>query len=157
MWGSAKAPSADLGGVRPPNAFWYDSQPRICKSVKVLPTFTKRPCNIFGRPFVKRFAILSDRCLSVYLSCPVLSVTSVYCGQTVGRIKMKLGMQVGLDHGHIVLDGTQLTPPQRTQPPNFQPMSVAAKRLDELKRHLVWSIGRCPVDFVLDEDPAPPA
>jgi len=39
----------------------------------------------------------SDRCLSV------LCVTLVYCGQTVGWIKMKLGMQVGLSPGHIVL------------------------------------------------------
>ena len=41
--------------------------------------------------------------------CPVLSVclsvTFVHCGQTVERIKMKLGMQVGLGPGHIVLDG----------------------------------------------------
>jgi len=29
------------------NAFWCNSQPKICKSVKVLPTCTKRPCNIF--------------------------------------------------------------------------------------------------------------
>jgi len=43
--------------------------------------------------------MLSDR-------CPVcLSVTLVYCGQTVGWIKMKLGMQVGLGPGHIMLDG----------------------------------------------------
>jgi len=28
-----------------------------------------------------------------------------YCDQTVGRIKMKLGMQIGLGPGHIVLDG----------------------------------------------------
>jgi len=28
----------------------------------------------------------------------------VYCGQMVGWIKMKLGMQVGLSLGHIVLD-----------------------------------------------------
>jgi len=35
------------------------------------------------------------------LSC--LSVTLVYCGQTVGWIKTKLGKVVGL--GHIVLDG----------------------------------------------------
>ena len=43
---------------------------------------------VVGRPFVKRFAImLSDRCLSC------LSVTLVYCGQTVGRIKMKLDVQ----------------------------------------------------------------
>jgi len=35
--------------------------------------------------------------------CPVsLSVTLVYCGQTVGCTKMKLDMEV---HGHIVLDG----------------------------------------------------
>ena len=52
--------------------------------------------------------MLSDCCLSV-LSCPVclsvLSVTLVYCGQTFGWIKMKLGVQVGLGPGHIVLDG----------------------------------------------------
>jgi len=46
--------------------------------------------------------MLSDCCLSV---CPVLSVTLVYCGQTVGWINMKLGMQVGLGPGHTELDG----------------------------------------------------
>ena len=35
----------------------------------------------------------------------LLSVTLVYCGQTVGWIKMKLGMEVGLGPGDIVLDG----------------------------------------------------
>ena len=34
----------------------------------------------------------------------VLSVTFVHCGQMVGWIKLKLGMQVGLSPGHIVLD-----------------------------------------------------
>ena len=34
------------------------------------------------------------------LSClSVLSVTLVYCGQTVGWIKMKHGMEVDLKHG----------------------------------------------------------
>ena len=48
--------------------------------------------------------MLSDHC-PVCL-CPVLlSVMLVYCGQTVGWIKMKLGMQVGLGPGHIVVDG----------------------------------------------------
>jgi len=47
----------------------------------------------FGRPFVKRFALCYR---SVVLSV-CLSVTLVYCGQTVGRIKTKLGMQVGLE------------------------------------------------------------
>ena len=48
--------------------------------------------------------------------CPVclsvLSVTLVQCGQTVGWIKMKLGMQVGLGPGHIVLDGYTAPPPR---------------------------------------------
>jgi len=60
--------------------------------------------------------MLSDRCLSV------LSVTLVYCGQTVGRIKMKLGMQVGLGPGHIVLGGVPAPHPQRgIAPPIFGP------------------------------------
>jgi len=59
--------------------------------------------------------------LSVCLSCRVcpvcLSVTLVCCGQTVGRIKMKLGMQVGLGLGHIVLDGDPgPTPPMGHTP-----------------------------------------
>jgi len=44
--------------------------------------------------------MLLDRCLSVL---SVLSVMLVYCGQMVGRIKMKLGMQVGLGPGHITV------------------------------------------------------
>jgi len=61
--------------------------------------------------------MLSDRCLSV---CPVLSVTFVHCVQTIGRIKMKLGMRVGLGPGHIVLDGDPAPPPQHS-PPIFGP------------------------------------
>jgi len=68
--------------------------------------------SVFGRPFVKRFALCYQTvvCLSV-LSC--LSVTLLYCGQTVGQIKMKLGMQVGLGPGHIVLDGDPAPPPPK--------------------------------------------
>jgi len=50
--------------------------------------------------------MLSDRCLSVLsvLSvCPALSVTLVYCGQTVGWIKMKLVTQVGLGPALAIL------------------------------------------------------
>ena len=61
------------------------------------------------RPFVKRFALryrtavcpVLSVCLSVCLS--VLSVTLVYYGQTVGWIKMKVCMKVGLGPRHIVL------------------------------------------------------
>jgi len=37
----------------------------------------------------------------------------VYCGQTVGWIKMKLGIHVGLGPGHIVLDGDPAPPPPK--------------------------------------------
>jgi len=79
--------------------------------------------------------MLSVRCLSVL---SVLSVTFVHCGQTVGRIKMKLGMQVGIGPGHCVLDG-DLAPasPKGVGAPNFRPISVAAKWLDGSRCHLV--------------------
>ena len=41
------------------------------------------------------------------LSC--LSVTLLYCGQTVGGIKMPLGTEVGLVPGDIALDGERGT------------------------------------------------
>ena len=67
----------------------------------------------------------------------LIDVTFVYCGQTVGWIKMKLGMQVGLGPGHIVLDGDPASPPQRGTAPNYHHMSVVAKRLVESRCHLV--------------------
>ena len=71
--------------------------------------------------------MVSDGCLY----CPVcLSVTLVYCGQTVGWVKMTLGMQVGLGPSHIVLDGDQLSPKKGVQQPlHFRPMCVVAKQL----------------------------
>jgi len=64
--------------------------------------------------------MLSDRCLSVLSVC--LSVTLVYCGKTVRRIQMKLGVQVGLGLGYIVLDGgPRSISPTGAQPPNFGP------------------------------------
>ena len=46
--------------------------------------------------------MLSVRCLPVLSVLSVLSVTFVHCGQTVGRIKIKLGKQVGLGPRQIV-------------------------------------------------------
>ena len=56
------------------------------------------------------------------LSC--LSVTLVYCGQTVRWIKMPLGMEVGLRPGHAVLDGDPASSPHvrkgaQQPPPHF--------------------------------------
>jgi len=46
-----------------------------------------------------------------------MSVTLVYCCQTVGWINMKFGMQVGLVPGHIVLDGDPAPLPQKGAEP----------------------------------------
>jgi len=64
----------------------------------------------------------------------------VCCGQTAGRIKMPLGMEVGLGPCDIVLDGIAAPPRKGTQqpPPTCRPMSIVGKRLDALGYHLVW-------------------
>jgi len=79
--------------------------------------------------------MLSVRCLCC------LSVTLVHCGQTVGWVKMKLSVQVGLGPSHIVLDGDPAplpAPPKGHSPPNFRPISVVAKWLHGSRCHLVW-------------------
>ena len=70
---------------------------------------------VFGRTFVKRFALCYR---TVVLSVCLSVCTLVYCGQTVGWIKMKLGMEVGL------------------VPCNFRPTSIVHKRLDGSRCHL---------------------
>jgi len=64
----------------------------------------------------------------------------VYCGQTVGSIKMPLGTKVGLSPGDFVLDADPAPSPRREwiPLPNFRPISIVAKRLDASIRHLVW-------------------
>jgi len=93
--------------------------------------------------------------------CPVLSVclsvTFVHCGQTVERIKTKLGTQVGLGPGHIALDGDPAPPaPKGHSPPNFRPTSVAAKMAAWIKMSLGIELGLGPGDFVFGETQLPP-
>jgi len=93
--------------------------------------------------------MLSDHCPSC------LSLTLVYCGQTVGWIKMKLGMAVGLSLDNTVLHGDPAPPPLKGHSPLW-PMSIVAKRLDELRCHLVWRYasdqkkGHSPTQFLAD-------
>ena len=64
---------------------------------------------------------------------------------------MKLGMQIGIGPGHIVLDEDPAPPPQRgtAPPPNFRPISVAAKWLDGSRCHLDgMEVGLGPGDCV---------
>ena len=110
--------------------------------------------SFFGRPFVKRFALCYQTVVCPV--CPVLSVTLVHCGQTVGRIKMKLAMQVGLGPGHTVLDGNLALPFPKVwrSPPIFGPYLL---RLNgSIDQDATWYGGRTrPSDFMLDGDPAP--
>ena len=69
--------------------------------------------------------------------CPVLSVTLVYCGQTVGWITMKLGMEVGLGPCNIVLDEDAAPFQTGHSLPQFWPLSIVVKRLDGSRCHLV--------------------
>jgi len=98
---------------------------------------------LFERPFVKRLALCyrTDNrlvCLSE-LSC--LSVTLMYCGQTVGWIKMKLGMEVGLGQRCIVLDGDPAPQKGGAAAPNFRPMFILAKRSPIPAEHLLLLMG----------------
>ena len=106
--------------------------------------------------------MLSVRCLSV-----CLSATLVYCGQTVGRIKMKLGSQVGLRPGHIVLGGDQAPPTQkegrapptqkRGKAPKFSAHVYCGQTAGCMKLVLGTEVGLSPGDCVRwGPSPLPP-
>jgi len=110
---------------------------------------------IFGRPFVKRFALCYRTVVCpVYLSC--LSVTLVYCGETVGPVKTKLGTEVGLGPGHIVLDGYPAPPPPKGHSPLFSAHVCCGQTAGWIKVPLGREIGLGPGDIVLDGVPPPP-
>jgi len=66
---------------------------------------------------------------------------------------MKLGVQVGLGSGHIVLHGKPGSPPAK-EPSNFRSISVVAKWLDGSRCHLVGRYRHRPSNILLDGDPA---
>ena len=94
------------GHLKPINCHFRDCEARCSGSPCKLRYIRIRPLplplkQVFGRLFVKRFA----RCYRSIVLSVCLSVTLVYCGQMVGRINTKPGVQVGLGCGHTVLDG----------------------------------------------------
>jgi len=105
-----------------------------------------------GRPFVKRFAL----CYRSVVCLPVLSVTLVYCDQTIGRIKIKLRKQVGLGLGHIALDGEPSSPDKKDHiPPTFGPRLLSPNGWMHQDTILGTEVGLGPGDSVLDGDSAP--
>jgi len=106
---------------------------------------------MFGRPFVKRFAI----CCRSVVCLSRLSVTLVYCGQTVGRIQIKLGMQVGLVPNHTVLDGNPGTPPPKGLSPQVLAHICCGQMARWIKMPLGRKVGLDPRDIMFDDDQLP--
>jgi len=77
----------DLG----PGHFVLDEFPAISERGTAAPLFSAHAYCGHGRP-------------------PQLLLSSCYCGQRAGCIKMPLGIEVGLSPGDFVLDGTQPPP-----------------------------------------------
>ena len=108
----------------------------------------------------------------------------MHCGQTLGQMKMKLGMQAGLGPGHIALDGDpDPTPPKGYSPPflahiccgqmsawiktplgmelGLGPRKKSAhiycgQTAAWIKMALGMEVSLSPGDFVVNGDPAPP-
>ena len=98
--------------------------------------------------------MLSDCCMSVSLSC--LSVTLVYCGQTVRCIKMKLGNEAGLGHCHIALDGDPASSPKKGHSRQFSDHVCCRQTTGWIKMPLSMEVGLSRGDILLDGDPFPP-
>ena len=81
-------------------------------------------------------------------------MTLVYCSQAVGWIKMKLGVQVGLGFGHIVLDGNPAPLLKKGSTPNFGPCLLHQTAVC-IRIPLGMEVGLSLGDIVLDRDPAP--
>jgi len=122
---SRLCPSTPLGPLAPDPRYWVALSRSACApQVDFAPiSFSLAPVLVYiavGSDPLTFWAticktvrpMLSARCLSV------LSVMLVYCGQTVGWIKIKLGMEAGLGLGHIVLDG-DTAPVKGAQLPQF--------------------------------------
>jgi len=78
----------------------------------------------------------------------------VHCGQTVGRIQMKLGLQLG--RGHIVLDGDPGPPPPKGHSPQFLAHICYCQIAGWIKMPLGTEVGLSPGDVVLDGYTAAP-
>ena len=100
---------------------------------------------VFGRPFVKRFAL----CYRTVVLSVCLTETLVYCGQTVGRIKMKLG--------HIVLVGDRAPPPPKGHSPHpiFGPYLLRPNAC--MDQDATWYGARTqPMQLCVKGGPSPP-
>ena len=107
-----------------------------------------------GKPFWA--TVCKTVCPMLSDHCPVcLSVTLVYCGQTVGWIKMKLGMSWPQPWPHCVRWGSS-SPPPKGHSPQFSAHIYCGQMSGWIKMPLGMEVSLGPGDFVVDRDPAPP-
>jgi len=71
-----------------------------------------------------------------------LSVTLVYCGQTVRWIRMPLGTEIGLDPGHIVLDGNPAPSTEWAKQPSLLFGSCLLRPNGWMDQDTTWYRGR---------------
>jgi len=95
----------------------------------------------------KRFALCYQTVVCPV--CPVLSVTLVYCGQTVTWMNVKLGMGVGLGPGDIALDGNPAPLRKGAQHPRYS----AHVYCYQTKMPLATEVGLVPDHIVLAAPP----
>ena len=77
-----------------------------------------------------------------------------YCGQTVGCIKMPLGMEVSLSPDDFVLDGDPASPPLKGHSPQFLSSVRCGQVTGWIKTPLGTEIDLGPGHIVLDGVPA---
>ena len=68
---------------------------------------------------------------------------------------MRLGVQVGLGHGYIALDGDPASPPPKGHSPQFLTNVRCGQTAGVTKMPLGMEVVLSPGDFVLDGDPVP--
>ena len=102
-------------------AFWCAVKNQLTRSLHLL-QWSQRLCSQCSASHRAHYLshFWATVCYAIGTLSVCLSVTLVYCGQTVGWIKMKLGMDVGLGPAHTVLEEDPAPPPPKgAQPPNF--------------------------------------
>jgi len=68
---------------------------------------------------------------------------------------MKLGMQVGLSPGHIMLDGDPAPPPSKGHSPQFSAHICCGQMAGWIEMPLGRKVGLGPSNILLDRDSAP--
>jgi len=91
-----------------PPYFYFRFGPKALAGVVYRCRFWATVTSITVRPLPRDHSPLSP-------VSPLLSVALVYCGQTVGWIRMPLGMEVGFGPGDVVLDGNPAPPRKGAQ------------------------------------------